>query len=349
MPIYAGVPCKYTAPVEGFSLYTKVDYEMGCAKVACKNESLIFPAMRAAKKADATVILAGLDLSVEAEGLDREDLLLPGYQTQLIKQVAAASKGPVILVVMSAGGVDISFAKENPKIQAILWAGYPGEEGGRAIADVVFGKYNPGGKLPLTWYKNSYIQAIPMTSMPLRPVEHLSYPGRTYKFFNGATVYPFGHGLSYTNFTYKLTSSRRQLTIKINKLQHCRDLNYTEGAYHNPCPAVLTEDTCGGDEHKIRFTVEVANVGQVSGSQVLIVYWIPPAEIAGAPLKQVVAFKKVAVDAGESKRVEFVVDGCKSLGLVNYGGYNLLASGKHTIMVGDDKLSFPLQLNFVYT
>lgn len=116
---------------------------MGC-DVACQNESLIFPAMTAAKKADATILVVGLDLSVEAEGLDRVDLLLPGYQTQLINQVAQVSKGPVILVVMSAGCVDISFAKQNDKIKAILWAGYPGEEGGRAIADIVFGHHNPG-------------------------------------------------------------------------------------------------------------------------------------------------------------------------------------------------------------
>lgn len=117
---------------------------MGCGEITCKNDSLIFPAMKAAKKADATILFMGLDLSVEAESLDRVDLLLPGYQTQLINQVAEVSRGPVILVIMSAGGVDVSFARDSDKIQAILWAGYPGEEGGRAIADVVFGKYNPG-------------------------------------------------------------------------------------------------------------------------------------------------------------------------------------------------------------
>ena len=130
--------------MDGFSAFGNVRYETGCADVACKNESLIFPAMRAAKKADATAIIVGLDLSVEAEGSDRVDLLLPGYQNQLIKQVASVSKGPVVLVVMSGGPVDISFVKNDPKIKAVLWVGYPGEEGGRAIADVVFGKYNPG-------------------------------------------------------------------------------------------------------------------------------------------------------------------------------------------------------------
>lgn len=110
----------------------------------CKNASLIFPAMQAAKNADATVIVAGIDLSIEAESRDRLDLRVPGFQAQLITQVAQVAKGPVILVIMSGGGVDISFARDSDNVKGIVWAGYPGEEGGQAIADVIFGKYNPG-------------------------------------------------------------------------------------------------------------------------------------------------------------------------------------------------------------
>ena len=132
------------SPIDGLSGYAKVNYQMGCENVACRNDTFIFGAMDAAKNSDATVILGGIDLSIEAESLDRVDLLLPGFQTQLIQQVAAVSKGPVVLVIMSAGGIDISFAKNSPNIKAIVWAGYPGEEGGRAIADVIFGKFNPG-------------------------------------------------------------------------------------------------------------------------------------------------------------------------------------------------------------
>ena len=134
---------------------------------------------------DATIVVAGLNMSVEKEGNDREDLLLPWSQTNWINAVAEASPHPIVLVIISAGGVDISFAQNNPKIGAILWAGYPGEEGGTAIADVLFGKYNPGGRLPLTWYTNEYIGKIPMTSMALRPVADKGYPGRTYKFYDG--------------------------------------------------------------------------------------------------------------------------------------------------------------------
>lgn len=128
--------------MDGFSREVSVNHQQGC-DVRCKDVSNFSSAIDAAKKSDATVILAGIDLSVESEGHDRDDLMLPGYQVDFITQVAQASKGPVVLVILSGGPVGILFAKNNSKIHAILWAGYPGEEGGRAIADVVFGRYNP--------------------------------------------------------------------------------------------------------------------------------------------------------------------------------------------------------------
>ncbi|KAM1213282.1 hypothetical protein PS2_004713 [Malus domestica] len=340
---YAGIPCQFTSPLGAFSSYGEVKYEMGCDGVVCANDSLIFPAMKAAKHADATIIFAGLDLSVEAESLDRVDLLLPGYQTLFINQVAQVSKGPVILVIMSAGGVDVSFAKQNDNINAILWAGYPGEEGGHAIADVVFGHYNPGGRLPLTWYEAGYVDMLPMTSMKLRPIDSLGYPGRTYKFYNGSTVYPFGYGLSYTQFNYTLRSAERSLDIKLRKSQHCRDIEYKDNEYKPPCPSVLIDDLeCN---HEFGFGIEVKNVGKRDGSEVIIVYSKPPIGIAATHTKQVIGFKRVFVKAGKSETVNFVFNACKSLGVVNYNAYNLLTSGRHTIMLGDDVVSFPIQLN----
>ncbi|KAK9936730.1 hypothetical protein M0R45_013558 [Rubus argutus] len=299
--------------------------------------------MQAAKEADVTIILAGLDLSVEAESKDRVDLLLPGYQTQFINQVAQVSKGPAILVIMSAGGVDISFAKKNNNIKAIMWAGFPGEQGGRAIADVVFGHYNPGGRLPLTWYPADYVDMLPLTSMPLRPIDSLGYPGRTYKFYNGSTVYPFGYGLSYTKFNYNIPSAKRYLDIKLEKSQHCRDLEYKEGEYRPSCPSVLIDDLqC---KHDFEFEVEVQNVGRRDGSEVIMVYSKPPHGIASTHAKQVIGFKRVFVKAGQTEKVSFVFNACKSLGIVDYTAYNLLPSGKHTILIGANVVSFPLQLN----
>ncbi|KAJ4835776.1 hypothetical protein Tsubulata_049596 [Turnera subulata] len=341
---YAGVPCKIVSPLEALSAYGEVDYKVGCADMRCRDDSLISPAMQAAKKADATIIVAGIDLSIEAESRDRVDLLLPGFQTQLINQVAGAAKGPVILVLFSAGGLDVSFAKNNPKIGAILWAGFPGEKGGPAIADVIFGKYNPGGRLPLTWHEASYTEMLPMTSMSLRPVDSKGYPGRTYKFFNGSTVYPFGYGLSYTKFNYVLKSAVRSTHIKLNKFQHCYDIKYSDESYTPSCPSVRIDDMeCKG---KIKFEVEVQNVGDRDGSDVLIVYSKPPEGIADTYIKQVVDFRRVFVPAGGSKKVKFVLNVCNSLRVVDYNAYSVLPSGGHTIVIGDNVISFPVHVNF---
>lgn len=96
----------------------------------------------------------GLDQSIEAETVDRASLLLPGHQRDLVTKVAATSKGPTILVLLSGGPLDITFAKNHPRVVGILWAGYPGQAGGAAIADILFGTANPGlcvcPKIPTT-------------------------------------------------------------------------------------------------------------------------------------------------------------------------------------------------------
>lgn len=117
-------------------------YHPGCANVGC-GTAQADEAAKIAAAADATVLIMGADQSIEAESRDRIDLTLPGQQQLLITQVAKASKGPVILAIMSGGGFDISFAKNDDKITSILWVGYPGEAGGAAIADIIFGHCNP--------------------------------------------------------------------------------------------------------------------------------------------------------------------------------------------------------------
>lgn len=139
-----GVACGYTTPLQGIGRYVKTIHQEGCANVGCSGSQQFGPAIAAASQADATVLVMGLDQSIEAETKDRVGLLLPGLQQQLVSQVAKASKGPVILVLMCGGPVDVSFAKSDPKISAILWVGYPGQAGGTAIADVLFGTVNPG-------------------------------------------------------------------------------------------------------------------------------------------------------------------------------------------------------------
>ncbi|XXG76747.1 hypothetical protein AAC387_Pa08g1037 [Persea americana] len=346
---YAGIPCKYVSPLDAFSKDADVSYAMGCANVKCKNETFIFEAMEAAKNADATIIITGLDLSIEAEGTDRTDLLLPGYQTDLINRVANIAPTPVILVIFSGGVVDIAFAKNNKKIKAIIWAGYPGEGGGTAIADIIFGRYNPGGRLPLTWYQANYVDQVPMTSMKLRPDDNLGYPGRTYKFFNGSTVYPFGYGLSYTQFNTKLIGAKKSLDVKLRKYQSCHDLQSVPDAYLNPCPAVLVDDLISSTNEKIDFEILVHNSGCKKGNLVLIVYEVPPNAYQGLPSKQVVGFKRVSLMAGEKQSVKFELD-VKSLSVVSDSAYLLVPSGEHMIQVGDGNgaVIFPVNVNFHY-
>lgn len=139
---YAGVPCKYTSPLNGLSEYVKTVYEEGC-DVKCNSTARFQAAKHAAANADAVVLVMGTDLSIEAEALDRTKIVLPGQQNLLVCEIANAAKGPVILVIMSGGGMDIQFAKCDPKIPSILWVGFPGQEGGGALADIIFGRYNP--------------------------------------------------------------------------------------------------------------------------------------------------------------------------------------------------------------
>lgn len=146
-----GVACGYTTPLHGIGRYAKTVHQPGCSGVACTTNQNFGFAEIAARHSDATVLVMGLDQSIEREAKDRVSLLLPGLQQELVARVARASRGPTILVLMSGGPVDVTFARDDPKISAILWAGYPGQAGGAAIADILFGTVNPGWSVCLSF------------------------------------------------------------------------------------------------------------------------------------------------------------------------------------------------------
>lgn len=112
--------------------------------MACSSAS-IEEASNIAEAADYVVLIMGLDTTQETEGLDRLNLVLPGEQHNLIQQVARVAKRPVVLVLLCGGPVDVTFAKIDANIGGIIWAGYPGQAGGVALAEIIFGDYNPGG------------------------------------------------------------------------------------------------------------------------------------------------------------------------------------------------------------
>jgi beta-glucosidase len=158
-------------------------------------------AVDAAKKSDAVVLVLGLSPRLEGEemkvpvegfsGGDRISLDIPRAQEDLMEAVAAVGK-PTVLVLLNGGAVSVNWAAQH--IPAIVEAWYPGQAGGAAIADVLFGDYNPSGRLPVTFYKSA---------ADLPPFDDYSMKGRTYRFFTGQPLFPFGHGLSYTTFAYR--------------------------------------------------------------------------------------------------------------------------------------------------
>ena len=180
--------------------------------------------------------------------------------------------------------------------------------------------------------------------MQLRPDDSKGYPGRTYKFFDGPTVFPYGYGLSYTKFNRALKAAPSKLTIKLSKFQHCRDLPYKNGTFKTSCPAVLIDDL--GCNKIFKFDIEVKNAGNRDGDEVLLVYSQPPLGILGTHIKQLIKFQRVSVAAGTSRLVRFAINICQGLGIVDSNGNAVLPSGSHTIIVGDHQILHSIQLTY---
>nr|CAB3488426.1 unnamed protein product [Digitaria exilis] len=330
---YEGTPCQYTTPLQGLGANVGTVYQPGCTNVGCSGNSLqLDAATKAAASADVTVLIVGADQSIERESFDRTSLLLPGQQTQLVSAVANASSGPCILVIMSGGPFDISFAKSSDKIAAILWVGYPGEAGGGAIADVLFGYHNPSGRLPVTWYPESFTK-IPMTDMRMRPDPATGYPGRTYRFYTGDTVYAFGDGLSYTSFTHHLVSAPTHVAMKLAEGHTC----LTEHC--------LSVEAQGGHCENMAFDVHlrVRNAGKMAGGHTVFLFSSPP-PVHNAPAKHLLAFEKVSLEPRQAGVVAFKVDVCRDLSVVDELGNRKVALGSHTLHVGDLKHTIDLRV-----
>ncbi|GJV37686.1 beta-D-xylosidase 1-like protein [Tanacetum coccineum] len=332
---YAGIACGYTTPLQGISRYVKTIHQAGCSDVSCNNNRLIGAAEGAARQADATVLVMGLDQSMEREAKDRANILFPGHQQELISRVAKSSRGPVVLVIMSGGPMDVRFAKNDPKITTIIWAGYPGQAGGTAIADVLFGTTNPGGKLPMTWYPQEYLAKVPMTNMGMRADPAHNYPGRTYRFYKGPVIYPFGHGLSYTSFRNSIAQAPTLLSVPMLSvhLENNNATTLTNGVRvsHTKCSALYTA-----------LHIDVENTGTMDGTHTVMVFSSPP-EGKWATNKQLVAFQKVHVVAGGLQRVALDLHVCKHLSVVDQFGIRRVPMGEHTLHIGDLKHSLAIK------
>ncbi|KVH98568.1 Fibronectin type III-like domain-containing protein [Cynara cardunculus var. scolymus] len=330
---YAGPPCKSIEPLKALQNYVKnTQYIKGCNFVNCTSAS-IDEAVKVAKSVDYVVLFMGLDQGQERESFDRVDLVLPGQQQALITSVAKAAKRPVVLVLVCGGPVDISFAKHDPKIGGILWAGYPGESGGIALAEIIFGDHNPGGKLPITWYPKEFVK-IPMTDMRMRPEPSSGYPGRTYRFYTGRKVYQFGYGLSYSKYTYDFVSvtqnklSLSQISGTGSTLQNSESVHYT---------SVVDMETESCEKAKFSATVGVQNHGEMDGKHAVLLFVKHDKAGNGKPMKQLAAFESVKTGSGERVEVEFVVSPCEHFGTANEDGLMVIEEGSRYLVVGDQQ------------
>jgi len=200
-PIYLEAGKKYKLKVEAKETYGDAQVQLVWTEPRDNpEEELKHEALDAAKRADVVIMFMGLtarlegeEMDIEIDGFDHGDrtkLTLPKVQEDLIKEIYALSK-PVVLVLLNGSALAINWEDQN--IPAILEAWYPGEAAGTAIADVLFGDYNPGGRLPVTFYKT--VKDLPF-------FEQYDMTNQTYRYFKGDPLYPFGYGLSYTSFKY---------------------------------------------------------------------------------------------------------------------------------------------------
>ncbi|MFL6617454.1 MAG: glycoside hydrolase family 3 C-terminal domain-containing protein, partial [Povalibacter sp.] len=252
---------------------------------------------KAAAESDVIIAAVGLTSDLEGEemkiniegfsGGDKTSIDLPANQRKLLERAAATGK-PLIVVLMNGSTLDLSWAKEHAA--AIIEAWYPGEAGGAAIANVIAGKINPAGRLPLTFYRS--VADLPAFS-------DYSMVGRTYRYFKGTPVYPFGYGLSYSRFEY----------------------------------APLKLETINGDiASGIRVSTTVTNTSAVAGDEVAQLYLDPP-EFEGAPRVALRGFQRFNLRPGEHKEISFQLSP-RDLSFVTRDGLRKVFQGEYQLSIG---------------
>ncbi|KAG8089727.1 hypothetical protein GUJ93_ZPchr0011g27674 [Zizania palustris] len=331
---YFGPPCESITPLRGIQGYLKnVRFLAGCNSAAC-DVAATEQAAAVASSSDYVFLFMGLSQKQESEGRDRTSLLLPGEQQNLITAVADAATRPVILVLLTGGPVDITFAQTNPKIGAILWAGYPGQAGGQAIAKVLFGDHNPGGRLPVTWYPEEFTK-VPMTDMRMRADPATGYPGRSYRFYQGKTVYKFGYGLSYSKYSRRLVSGAGKPEASYRNL--LPDLRTTtfEGdeSYH---VEEIGKDAC--EQLKFPAVVEVQNHGPMDGKHSVFMYLRWPNAKGGRPKTELIEFRSQQLKVGEKANIRFDISPCEHFSRARGDGKKVIDVGSHYLMVDKDEL-----------
>ncbi|OBR06978.1 glycosyl hydrolase family 3 N terminal domain-containing protein [Colletotrichum higginsianum IMI 349063] len=286
-------------------------------------------AVASARAADLVVFAGGVDNTLEAETLDRRTLAWPDAQIDLLRAVAALGK-PVVVLQFGGGQVDDAELLANASINAVLWGGYPGQSGGRAIFDLLFGRAAPAGRLSVTQYPASYSKAVPATDMNLRPGPGNSGLGRTYMWFNGEAPVPYGSGLHYTTFDVKLEAVQGSV------------LTQTEEA----SPPLDDVDTSGVPAWQralgkpaLTVAVKVTNTGGVSSDYVALLFLRSNAGLAPRPRKTLAGYFRFRdIRPGERAEREIAVT-VERLVRVDESGNRVLHPGSYEVFVDVDEKS----------
>jgi beta-glucosidase len=303
---YNGFPSDTITPLRGIKEKlagtAEVTYAQGCNWVegmqGQKPEAdLRAEALEVAKNSDVVIMCMGITPRLEGEemrvtvdgfkGGDRTRIDLPDTQQELIKAIHALGK-PVVLVLLNGSALAINWEKDN--IPAILEAWYPGQAAGQAIADILFGDYNPAGRLPVTFYKS--VKDLP-------PFEDYKMKERTYRYFTGEPLYPFGYGLSYTSFSYKKMIISDQVKI--------------------------------GDSVKV--SVNVKNTGKRAGDEVVQLYLRDLTADVPVAIHSLKAFKRIHLKPGETKTVVLIVPP-DAFSVINKDFKKVSVPGKFRVWVG---------------
>ena len=237
-----------------------------------------------------TARIEGEEMKVDAEGFaggDRTRIDLPAPQEELLKSVHAIGK-PVVLLLMNGSALAVNWADEN--LPAILEGWYPGGEGGTAVAEALAGDFSPGGRLPVTFYKS--VDQLPQ-------FEDYSMAKRTYRYFDGEPLYPFGYGLSYTSFSY------------------------ANARVDNPNVAA---------DGSVTISADVTNAGAVAGDEVVELYLTHPG-VAGAPLRALKGFQRIHLARGQKKTVSFTIRD-RDLSIVDEAGKHRIVPGTVKVWIG---------------
>ena len=279
----------------------KIRYEQGC-DVKCEDANGFKDAVEAVKDSDFTILVVGEDGSMSAEASSRSNIDLPGKQLDLIKAIHATGK-PYAVVLMNGRPLTINWLAENSP--AILETWFAGTEAGNAIADVLFGDVNPGGKLPVTFPRSVgqipiYYNELP-TGRPVGPTSDAKYSSK-YIDSPNTPLFPFGFGLSYTNFN--ITNLRLDKT----------SIKPTEN---------------------IKVTVDVENAGQRDGTEVVQLYMHDVAASVSRPMKELKGFQRILLKKGEKRTVEFTLMP-KDLSFIGSDLKPTLEDGDFDIYVGNN-------------